>query len=59
MAQPRTARQLTFVQATNEALRKEMERDPTVIIMGEDIAGGAGFLRRLQQIIERPAPLFR
>ena len=32
----------SFRQAINEALRQEMERDPTVVIMGEDIAGGAG-----------------
>ena len=41
-AQERAIRQLTSVQAVNEALRQEMERDPTVFIMGEDIAGGAG-----------------
>ena len=35
-------RALTFTQAVNEALRQEMERDGTVFIMGEDIAGGAG-----------------
>ena len=35
-------RQLSYIQAVNEALRQEMERDPSVIIMGEDIAGGAG-----------------
>jgi len=35
-------RQLTFQQAINEALAQEMERDPTVILMGEDIAGGSG-----------------
>ena len=29
-------------QAINEALASEMRRDPRVIIMGEDIAGGAG-----------------
>lgn len=28
--------------AINEALQSEMRRDPTVIIIGEDIAGGAG-----------------
>jgi pyruvate dehydrogenase E1 component beta subunit len=28
--------------AINEALDQEMERDPTVIMMGEDIVGGAG-----------------
>lgn len=29
-------------QAISEALRQEMERDPTVILMGEDISGGTG-----------------
>ena len=29
-------------EAINEALAQEMRRDPTVIIMGEEIAGGAG-----------------
>ena len=32
----------SFREAINEALRQEMERDETVIILGEDIAGGAG-----------------
>ena len=32
----------TFREAINEALRLEMQRDPTVIVMGEDVAGGAG-----------------
>ena len=35
-------RQLSFIQAVNEALRQEMERDDRVFVMGEDIAGGAG-----------------
>jgi pyruvate/2-oxoglutarate/acetoin dehydrogenase E1 component len=35
-------RTLTVKDAINEALAQEMERDPTVILMGEDIAGGAG-----------------
>jgi pyruvate dehydrogenase E1 component beta subunit len=33
-------RRLSYIQAVNEALRQELERDPTVIVMGEDIAGG-------------------
>ena len=37
-----TERTLQYRQAINEALIQEMERDPTVIIMGEEIAGGAG-----------------
>src|ERR1043165_4125607 len=32
---------LTFREAIREALRFEMERDPTVVVMGEDVAGGA------------------
>ncbi len=32
----------SYRQAINEALRQEMERDPRVILMGEDIAGGMG-----------------
>ena len=35
-------RQLTYAQAINEAMRLEMRRDPRVILMGEDVAGGAG-----------------
>ncbi len=37
-----TTRTLTFREAINEAIRLEMRRDPTVILMGEDVAGGAG-----------------
>lgn len=33
---------ISFRQAINDALRQEMERDPSVIIMGEDICGGMG-----------------
>jgi pyruvate/2-oxoglutarate/acetoin dehydrogenase E1 component len=36
-----TTRTLTFREAFNEGIRLEMRRDPTVIMMGEDIAGGA------------------
>ena len=36
------ARIISIKDAINEALDLEMRRDPTVIIMGEDIAGGAG-----------------
>src|ERR1044072_7614258 len=36
------ARNITYPQAIHEALPQEMERDETVIVMGEDNAGGAG-----------------
>ena len=36
------ARSLSMKDALNEALDQEMTRDPTVIVMGEDIVGGTG-----------------
>src|SRR6266700_3301629 len=35
-------RTLSFQQAINEALAQELERDPRVVLMGEDVAGGSG-----------------
>jgi pyruvate/2-oxoglutarate/acetoin dehydrogenase E1 component len=35
-------RKISYRDAVNEALAQEMERDSSVIIMGEDVAGGAG-----------------
>ena len=35
-------RQITYTQAGNEAIRQALREDPTVILMGEDIAGAAG-----------------
>ena len=31
----------TLVEAVNEALHQELDRDPSVLVMGEDIDGGA------------------
>lgn len=36
------ARIISMKDAVNEAIDQEMSRDPTVIMLGEDIAGGAG-----------------
>src|SRR5881398_1967947 len=36
------ARKISMKQAINEALDQEMTRDPSVIVMGEDIVGGTG-----------------
>jgi acetoin:2,6-dichlorophenolindophenol oxidoreductase subunit beta len=36
------ARTISYREAINEALAQEMERDPSVVVMGEDNAGGAG-----------------
>jgi pyruvate dehydrogenase E1 component beta subunit len=36
------ARRINFMQAINEALAQEMERDETVVVFGEDNVGGTG-----------------
>jgi len=36
------ARKISIKQAINEAIDQEMQRDPTVVVMGEDIVGGTG-----------------
>ena len=43
------ARTLSMKDAVNEALDQEMERDPTVLMMGEDIVGGAGAAGEVQR----------
>ena len=50
-------RQIQYRQAINEAIRQEMTRDETVIIMGEEIAGGAG--REDQGIVDAWGGPFR
>ena len=42
MVQATAVRNISYIQAVNEALRQEMRSDPSVIVMGEDLAGGAG-----------------
>src|SRR5262245_39802535 len=37
-----TTRVLSYLEALNEALRLEMEHDPTVVVFGEDNIGGTG-----------------
>jgi pyruvate dehydrogenase E1 component beta subunit len=37
--------QMTLIQAINDALRVEMRRDPTVIVMGEDVGVNGGVFR--------------
>jgi pyruvate/2-oxoglutarate/acetoin dehydrogenase E1 component len=34
--------ELTFSQAINQAIRQEMQRDPDIVVIGEDVAGAAG-----------------
>ena len=39
---PPAEREITFLEAVNEALREAMGADESVIVLGEDISGGAG-----------------
>ena len=42
LAAPPAEREISFLQAVNEALNQAMAADDSVIVLGEDIAGGAG-----------------
>src|SRR5437763_8115697 len=45
-------RQLTFGQAVREALAEEMRRDPTVFIIGEDVAEAGTPFKVLSGLVE-------
>jgi acetoin:2,6-dichlorophenolindophenol oxidoreductase subunit beta len=47
-----TPRELTFAQAIREALAEEMRRDPTVCIMGEDVAEAGTPFKVLSGLVE-------
>lgn len=49
-------RVITFVEALNEALAQEMERDPNVIVMGEDVGVYGGVFGVTKGLIERFGP---
>ena len=54
-----TERTLTYAAALNEALREEMERDPSVFCIGEDIAvwgGGGGLYGVTSGLVEEFGP---
>jgi 2-oxoisovalerate dehydrogenase E1 component beta subunit len=41
-AEDATGQELTYIAAISDALREEMRRDPSVLLLGEDIAGDFG-----------------
>ena len=47
-----TQRELTFAQAIREALAEEMRRDPTVCLMGEDVAEAGTPFKVLSGLVE-------
>ena len=46
-------RELTMSEALNEALHEEMERDPTVFVVGEDIARMGGLFQVTAGLLDR------
>jgi pyruvate dehydrogenase E1 component beta subunit len=44
---------LNMVQALNQALHQEMERDPSILILGEDIAVDGGVFRLTEGLLEK------
>jgi acetoin:2,6-dichlorophenolindophenol oxidoreductase subunit beta len=51
-------RVLTYAEALNEALREEMQRDPTVFVFGEDVAvwGGGGVFGVTKGLVDEFGP---
>ncbi|MDP9147744.1 MAG: alpha-ketoacid dehydrogenase subunit beta [Acidobacteriota bacterium] len=49
---PEAERELTFAQAVREALAEEMRRDPTVCIIGEDVAEAGTPFKVLSGLVE-------
>lgn len=50
------ARRLTIARAMSEAIAQEMERDPSVLVMGEDIAKLGGVFGTTTGLLERFGP---
>ncbi|MCX8103796.1 MAG: alpha-ketoacid dehydrogenase subunit beta [Candidatus Bipolaricaulota bacterium] len=48
--------QMTLVQAINDALRTEMRRDPTVLVMGEDVGVNGGVFRATEGLYQEFGP---
>lgn len=48
---------LTMVQAINLALTQEMERDPSVLVLGEDVAQDGGVFRLTDGLLEKFGPV--
>jgi pyruvate/2-oxoglutarate/acetoin dehydrogenase E1 component len=45
--------QITFLEAIKQAMFEEMERDPTVILMGEDVGVYGGAFKTSEGLLER------
>ena len=55
-ASPAVARELTLGQAVNEALAEELRRDPTVFVIGEDVAEAGTPFKVMSGLVEEFGP---
>src|ERR671926_1233045 len=53
---PAATRELTFGQAINEALAEELRRDPTVFVIGEDVAEAGTPFKVLSGLVQEFGP---
>src|SRR6201987_3108783 len=53
---PTATRTLTFAQAINEALAEELRRDPTVFVIGEDVAEAGHPFKVLKGLVDEFGP---
>jgi pyruvate/2-oxoglutarate/acetoin dehydrogenase E1 component len=51
-----SARELTYAQAVSEALSEEMERDPRVLLLGEDVGVYGGIFTATRGLLEQFGP---
>jgi acetoin:2,6-dichlorophenolindophenol oxidoreductase subunit beta len=56
MTAAKTARRLTIARAMSEALAQEMQRDPSVLVMGEDIGKLGGVFGTTQGLLDQFGP---
>src|ERR1051326_931543 len=51
MSSPTEGREITFAEAVNEAIREEMRRDESIIVLGEDVAAAGGVYKLTQGLL--------
>jgi pyruvate/2-oxoglutarate/acetoin dehydrogenase E1 component len=56
MSTPTEGREITFAQAINEAMHEEMQRDPSVFVLGEDVAAAGGVYKLTRGLLDAFGP---
>ena len=56
MSTQNNKREITIIQAINEAICEEMQRDEKVILIGEDVANAQGVFKVTDGVLEKFGP---